>query len=154
MEPAKFSVMFRKKSVRQIDRSLLVEPEMSPEDWREYEGGWRLFNERQFWHAHEAWENVWKRRPEESRIFFQGIIQLAAAFHLLLVKKRYEGMMRNLEKAEEKLKLFPAQFLGVDVEGLLRSIMRSREEVSRIGASSLHEFNVELLPIIVLKTPL
>ena len=116
----------RKKSVKDIDVTLLHEPPMSAEDWREFEEGWQLFNNRQFWNAHEAWENVWKRRPEESRIFFQGIIQLAAAYHLLLVKQRYGGMMRNFEKAEEKLRLFPTTFLGVNVQLLLDSIDDAR----------------------------
>lgn len=151
MEPAKSSEKFKKKSVHQIDRSRLAEPAMSTNDWREYEEGWRLFNERLFWHAHEAWENVWKRRPEESRIFFQGLIQLAAAYHLLLVKKRYGGMMRNFEKAEEKLTLFSPHFLGVDVDDLLCSIARSREEVQRIGETSLDRFNQDLLPRVALE---
>lgn len=153
MGPAKSSEKFKKKSVDQINRSLLAEPAMSAADWREYEEGWRLFNERMFWHAHEAWENVWTRRPEESRIFFQGIIQLAAAYHLLLVKKRYGGMMRNFEKAEEKLTLFSPHFLGVDIDNLLRSITRSRAEVQRIGETSLNRFNQDLVPRVAIFRP-
>lgn len=123
---------------------------MSPEDWREYEEGWRLFNERQFWRAHEAWESVWKRRPEESRIFFQGLIQLAAAYHLLLVKQRYVGMMRNFEKAEEKLRLFPPTFLKTNIRQLLASIDDARAEIAQIGANSLGLFNPALIPIMTL----
>ena len=92
----------RKKSVAEIDTSLLKEPLLSEADWNDYDSGWQLFNDRQFWEAHEAWEEVWKRKQEESRIFFQGIIQLAAAYHLVVVKKRYGGAMRNLEKAKSK----------------------------------------------------
>lgn len=125
---------------------------MSAEDWSNYEEGWRLFNDRQFWQAHEAWENVWKRRPEESRIFFQGIVQLAAAYHLLLVKKRYGGMMRNFDKAEEKLKLFPSYFLRVDVAKLLRAIGVAREEVLRNGSGDLHRFDISLIPTVNLNS--
>ncbi|MBX2991277.1 MAG: DUF309 domain-containing protein [Bacteroidetes bacterium] len=143
----------RKKSVSEIDVALLSEPELSFEDWKEYEEGWRLFNERQFWHAHEAWENVWRRRPEESRIFFQGIIQLAAAYHLLVVKKRYGGMMRNFEKAEEKLKLFPPFFLGVDVDGLLQAIKRARAEIRRVGAEHLADCDLSVIPVVSIRLP-
>ncbi len=141
----------RKKSASEIDVALLSEPALSTEDWREYEEGWRLFNERQFWHAHEAWENVWRRRPEESRIFFQGIIQLAAAYHLLVVKKRYGGMMRNFEKAEEKLRLFPSFFLGVKVSDLLQAIDRARAEVRRVGADNLSDCDPSVLPIVAFR---
>lgn len=141
----------RKKSVQQIDVTLLSEPELSVRDWRDYQEGWRLFNEREFWHAHESWENVWKRHPEESRIFFQGIIQLAAAYHLLLVKKRYGGMMRNFEKAEEKLKLFPREFLRIDVGLLLDAIAAARNEIRRIGEDALDRFDRSILPVVNLQ---
>jgi len=140
----------KKKTAREIDPLLLTEPAMTLEDWSDYEQGWRLFNNRDFWHAHEAWENVWKRRPEESRIFFQGIIQLAAAYHLLTVKKRYRGMMRNLEKAEEKLKLFPGSFLRVDVSRLLSGIQETRAEIHKIGGRHLEDFNTGVIPTISL----
>lgn len=133
------------------DSTLPVEPPLTDEDWREYERGWRLFNEQEYWHAHEAWENVWKRRPEESRIFFQGIIQLAAALHLLIVKRRYGGMMGNFEKAEQKLKMFSPRFLGVDVNTLLRFIATARTEIRRIGSGSLELFDRQLLPVVAVQ---
>jgi predicted metal-dependent hydrolase len=123
---------------------------MTSEDWKDYEEGWRLFNDREFWHAHEAWESVWKRRGEESRIFFQGIIQLAAAYHLLVVKKRYRGTMRNFEKAEEKLRLFPDPFLRVDVSRLLNAVDQARKEINRIGEQHLEQFDLEQIPTIAL----
>jgi len=141
----------RKHSIHDITPALLVEPVLTDEDWREYERGWRLFNEQEYWHAHEAWENVWKRRPEESRIFFQGIIQLAAALHLLMVKRRYGGMMGNFEKAEKKLRLFPPCFLGVDVNKLLSFIAIARKEILRIGSGSLELFNRQLLPVVAVQ---
>ena len=144
------STLPRKKVAAEIDPSCIVEPAMTTEDWQDYQEGWRLFNEREFWHAHEAWESVWKRRDEESRIFFQGIIQLAAAYHLLVVKKRYRGMMRNFEKAEEKLRLFPDRFLRVDVSRLLNAIDQARKEINRIGEQHLEQFDLDQIPMIAL----
>ena len=44
--------------------------------------GIALFNRGEFWDAHEAWEGVWAGLPKGSdeRRFYQGLIQLAAAF--------------------------------------------------------------------------
>ncbi|MER3523389.1 MAG: hypothetical protein C4326_04810 [Ignavibacteria bacterium] len=142
----------RKKSPHQIDRAKLVEPSLSEEEWKEYRTGWELFNHHRFWDAHEAWESVWKRRYEESRIFFQGIIQLAAAYHLLTVKHRFGGMMRNFEKAEEKLALFPSSFLGCDVRVLLQAIAAARSEVRRIGSDNLAAFDRSLIPTVQLRS--
>ncbi len=140
------AVIPRKKKIGEIDRTLLVEPVLSADDWRVYEEGWLLFNDREFWKAHEKWETIWKRHPEESRIFFQGIIQLAAAYHLLLVKKRYGGMRSNFQKAAEKLSIFPSPFLRVDVKRLLSAIELATTEVDRIGTAQLDRFDVNLIP--------
>lgn len=142
--------MIRKKSVRELLSAALTEPALSEAEWTEYERGWQLFNERRFWEAHEAWETVWRHRQEDSRIFFQGIIQLAAAYHLLIVKKRFWGMMRNLDKAEEKLRLFPRSFLRVDVAGLLQAIEAARAEAQRVSEQGLVSFDTSIVPIISL----
>ena len=136
----------RKKTAAEVQSSLLEEPAMTEDDWRDYEEGWRLFNERRFWQAHESWESVWKRHSEDSRIFFQGIIQLAAAYHLLLVKHRYGGGMRNFEKAEEKLRLFSGRFLSVDIGILLRAIDDARAEIVRVGKERLDVFDPAKIP--------
>lgn len=140
--------MITERTAQEGERSLAGEPPMTALDWQEYARGWYLFNERKFWHAHEAWENVWRRHTKENKVFFQAIIQLAAAYHLLLEKKRYGGMMRNFEKAERKLKLFPETFLRVDVVQLLDAIDSARKEIDAIGEQCLERFDVQRIPLI------
>lgn len=135
-------------TVRDVVGQDLDEPVLTDADIVHYLTGWELFNRMQYWRAHEAWEAVWKRHPEPSRLFFQGIIQLAAAYHLLTVKRRYRGMMGNFAKAEEKLKLFGerSRFLGVDVRALLQHVTSARTELGRVGAGDLENFPPALLP--------
>ena len=114
--------MIRKKSIREVDITRLQEPSLDENDEALLKHGILLFNKGRFWEAHEAWEELWKRREEESRIFFQGIIQAAAGFHRILEKPLLNGAVRNLDKAMLKLRLFPAEFLGIDVEGLRTAI--------------------------------
>ncbi|MSO22513.1 MAG: DUF309 domain-containing protein [Acidobacteria bacterium] len=85
------------------------------------EHGIALFNARKFWEAHEAWEEIWKNRPEDGRFFIQALIQLAAAYHQL-GKKVYRGVLIHLRQAQERLKLFPSDFLGIDVLPILQII--------------------------------
>jgi uncharacterized protein len=136
----------RKIRVRGVDPGSLRGPALTGLDEADYLRGWELFNRREYWRAHEAWEEVWKRHPEPSRLFFEGIIQLAAAYHLLTVKRRYGGTMGNLSKAESKLQLFEGRFLGVDVRALLLRIREAREEIERVGADRLERFSPALLP--------
>jgi hypothetical protein len=141
-------------TVHDVSVNDLCEPALTAGEQEDYARGWMLFNRREFWHAHEAWEGVWKRHPEPSRLFFEGIIQLAAAYHLLTTTQRYRGIVGNLAKAEEKLRMFavhapriaPGAFLGVDVWRLLGSIEVASEQLRRLGPGCIAEFPPALIP--------
>ena len=136
----------RKKTLKELEPENLGPLSMSGEDWEEFAHGVELFNDCKFWHAHEAWEQVWKRHHEDSRMFLQGLILMAAALHTLVEKRRYTGTLNNFEKALPRLKLFEPEFMGVKVTPLLRAIKRCREEVRRLGKRDLSNFKVKLLP--------
>jgi predicted metal-dependent hydrolase len=136
----------QKKKPEEIKRKPLRELEMAVEDWEEFDRGVNLFNRRQFWHAHEAWEQVWLRHDEDERLFFQGLIQLAAAYHHLLVKKSFQGMMNNFDKAYTKLEVFQPAYLGVRVTPLLRFIEQAKKEAANIGSDGIEQFNHNLIP--------
>lgn len=126
---------------------------MSKEDWAEFEHGVNLFNEKKFWHAHEAWENVWKRHEEDERLFFQGLIQLAAAYHHLVTQRSFRGMMNNFDKAYTKLVVFRPQYLGVQIEPLLHSIEQGKREVQRVGWENIELFDPALFPTLQFQRP-
>jgi len=142
----------RKKKIDEIDRSLLVEPQFSHEERRLYLQGMELFNRRHYWEAHEIWEELWKRREEESRIFFQGIIQAAAAFHRIVTDPKYTGAINNLEKALQKLQIFPEQFLGLDVGELCRRLQTAKDKLVELGPERMRDFPEKLLPTIEFKS--
>ena len=55
---------------------------MKPHEKQErFERGLAHFNARQFFEAHEVWEEIWLTEDEPERTFLQGLIQIAAAFH-------------------------------------------------------------------------
>lgn len=72
-----------RKSISQVDLHNLTVVRLTPAQADQFAAGIALFNEGRYWHAHEAWEEIWKEHPEDGRIFFQGLIQLAAGFHQL-----------------------------------------------------------------------
>ncbi|MBI3578738.1 MAG: DUF309 domain-containing protein [Ignavibacteriales bacterium] len=137
-----------KKKAEEIDRSLLAELHLSSDEWEKYLAGIELFNAHRFWEAHEAWEEVWKHRGEESRIFFQGIIQAAAAYHLVLVKRRHGGARNNFAKSLTKLELFPNQFLGMDVAALREMLAEAKKKVESLGPERMEKFPAELIPVL------
>jgi hypothetical protein len=77
--------------------------------------GVRLFNRGDFFEAHELWEHIWKRAGGAEKIFYQGMIQAAAA---LLHRRRgnFSGAVSLCKKSHAKLVLFPAVFMGIELE--------------------------------------
>src|SRR3990172_2115242 len=140
----------QKKRVDQIDRRNLTEPELSRDEKLLFDEGISLFNRGEFWRAHEAWEGVWHRRTEESRLFYQGLIQAAAGYHLAIERPRISGALRNFEKSLEKLELFPRWFLGIDVAALMTT-MRAAAELLRSKGVTERGFPENFIPILAVR---
>ncbi|MBI1808149.1 MAG: DUF309 domain-containing protein [Ignavibacteria bacterium] len=142
-----------KKKPEEIRRAPLKGIEMSPEDWEEFGRGVSLFNSGKFWHSHEAWEQVWSRHDEDERLFLQGLIQLAAAYHHLIAKRSYTGVMNNFDKAYAKLEVFQPEYLGIHVKPLLMFIEQGKKEAERLGVKGLEKFNYNLIPKLQFRKP-
>ena len=129
----------RKKSLVELNFASLTNFILTPEDKKDFCLGVRVFNKEKFWEAHEAWEKVWLRHPEDGRIFIQGLIQLAAAYHQFQ-KKIHRGFVAHLRHALERLTLFPKNFLSIDVGLLRESITQSLDKVvdENLLTSTIH----------------
>jgi predicted metal-dependent hydrolase len=92
--------------------------------------GIELFNEHQFWHAHEAWERIWLRAEGAEKRFLQGLIQLAAAYHHVQ-RGTFGGGVRLFDAAFEKLSGHPEGFLGVERTEVVAHAQIHREKIAR-----------------------
>jgi hypothetical protein len=70
--------------------------------------------------------------PLPERDFFQGIIQLAAAF-VHFFRGEYPGILKLLEASLEKLRRFEPEQFGVDVSSLVKDAERCRAEFVALG---------------------
>lgn len=116
------------------------------------EQGVELFNAGEYWHAHEAWEVVWLDAERADRYFYQGLIQVAAAF-VHLVRREYPGTVSLLDAGLEKLEPYPESFRGVALGRLLAGVKAARVEVVRLGAKRLGEYDRSLIPRIEISRP-
>lgn len=126
--------------------------DLSTEDWHEVEHGIELFNAGKFWHAHEAWELVWQRQAEDERLFFQGIIQLAAAYHHL-VKGHRTGYVNNLRKADAILRVFAPEYLGIAVSPLLATMAEGISASEGSGGLPPGDREYRLIPKMQFRLP-
>jgi predicted metal-dependent hydrolase len=115
----------------------------------EFKAGMRLYNEGEFYEAHEQWEILWLAEEEEDpRLFLQGLIQLTSAFHKLFGQRRVEGAERLLERALTKLDRYPSSYLGVALGPLrdgARACKTAMAALSRAGLGPEH-FERALVP--------
>lgn len=80
-----------------------------------------LFNNGQFFEAHDYFEAIWIENSGEERLFLQGIIQIAVGcFHL--VSGNYKGAVSQFKKANTKLEKYPPVYMGVNLDGLLEKV--------------------------------
>lgn len=84
-----------------------------------------------FFAAHETWEEVWRSTTPEPKTLLQGLIQVAAALHQIRDLQRREGPRRTLAKARRNLEPYVPSALGLDIEGLLRSVAAWQDWIER-----------------------
>lgn len=98
------------------------------------------FNAREFWEAHEAWEELWLASESDLVEFLQGMIQLAAAYHHVR-RGTLRGAVRLFDAALRRLDSFPLRFCGIDRSRADEAARRHRSwaaaQITRDSADSL-----------------
>ena len=106
----------------------------------------RLYHAGKHWLAHEALEDLWSAtRDPQRRRFYQGIIQLAAAF-VHAERGNMRGVQRLLAKATAKLEGVSSPCLGLDVAGLLRAMAAAGSEARAVEADPRRRFDWRCKP--------
>jgi hypothetical protein len=85
--------------------------------------GVALFNGVRYWHAHEAWETLWRAAAEDDRDFYQGLIQVAAGL-LHLQRRNARGARNKLSEGLDKLENYQPMHRGVLVSELVGKCRR------------------------------
>ncbi len=92
------------------------------------------FNRRQFFECHEVLEEIWLEEPAREKPYYQGIIQVAAAFHHYQ-KGNLRGASSLMRAGAEKLRRYPPGHRGLDVAGLLAQLAPWLDRLGRRQAT-------------------
>jgi hypothetical protein len=98
-----------------------------------YLAGIVLFNEGDFFGAHEVWEDLWSESHGDARRFFQGLIQAAVGL-CHFGTGNLAGARKLFHSSTDYLRGCPSPFLGLDVAGLLAQLRRCFEPLLVEGA--------------------
>ena len=95
-------------------------------------GGARLFNDGEYWEAHEVWEVPWNAAKAGGDLreanYVQGLILLAAALHKRWHYDNVSGGQRNYDKALRRLEGIDNAYSakdGIDLERLKLEVLRA-----------------------------
>jgi hypothetical protein len=102
--------------------------------------GIQLFDERKYWHAHEALEAAWKDERGPVRHFYKGILQVGVMY-LQIERQNFLGMAKMYERCLKWLRPWPDTCRGIDVAQLRADAASAAAEARRLGPERLAEFN-------------
>ena len=109
--------------------------------------GVELFNNKQFYDAHDYWEELWSEYYLPDANFIQGLIQLSVGyFHI--TNLNMNGANGLLSKSIKKLAQFKPQCRGIDVNYLIQCAEKSLNDLSKID--NVKEFDWRVVPMLKL----
>jgi predicted metal-dependent hydrolase len=98
---------------------------MSPElEKKLYFDGIALFNEHEFFEAHEVWEDIWHEAYGTKFEFYQGMIQCAVALEHYL-RSNPRGVVSLYDSYRRHFKDVPDVFMGLNVKDFLARMRRT-----------------------------
>src|SRR5437016_7474213 len=107
---------------------MTVESEPRTDAFRD---GIRLFNEEYFFEAHEHLEGLWHLERGPGRAFLQGLIQVCAGLHHFQ-NGNLIGALDLLRRGPDKMRTYPANYMGIDSQKLLKDVEAVRIQIERI----------------------
>jgi predicted metal-dependent hydrolase len=117
-----------------------------------YVKGVQLFNQCEFFEAHDVWEELWTEYRGESRDFYKGLIQVAVALHhfgnenIRGAKKLYHSSRGYLQAYRPKHFGCDLELLFQEMEDCFAPVLAADEQFPRIAIDPEQIPEIELDP--------
>jgi len=105
--------------------------------------GMQLFNQGEYWLAHEALEEAWKDETGSVRELYRAILQTGVAY-LHITRGNYIGAVKVYGKVQKWIQPWPDVCRGIEIGQLRQDLNTVIEEVKRLGPDRLAEFDRSL----------
>ena len=118
-----------------------------------YLTGIQLFNEGEFFEAHEVWEDIWHEAYGLKYEFYQGMIQCAVALEHYR-RSNPRGVVSLYDSYRKHMRDVPETFMGLDVKSFLaamREALRPVLEADPLPAKGAIELDFARAPKIALR---
>ena len=116
----------------------------------EYLQGIEHFNARDFFEAHEVWEDIWARTSGRDQLFYKGLIHAAVALHHF-GNRNLRGAHKVWGSCRQYLIPYVPKHLGLDMDTFLNQMRQcfAKLEDLEANASSV-ELDESQIPLITL----
>ena len=108
------------------------------------EEGIRLFDAKEYWHAHEALEMAWMEEKGPARQLYKGILQAGVAY-LHIQRGNFVGAMKMHKRSQVWLSPWPDVCRTIDVRQLKADLEMVIMEARRLGVEDIAKFDQSLL---------
>ncbi len=109
--------------------------------------GIELFNDADFFSAHDFFEELWFESDNDDRLFLQGMVQVSVGcYHL--ISGNYKGALSQLTKSKEKLRKYPPIYCGIDLKKLINQIELLVDEITRFNFEKKKRLSLNNIPVI------
>jgi uncharacterized protein len=106
--------------------------------------GLELFNQGEYFEAHEALELAWREETGPVRELYRGILQIAVAYYHIL-RGNYPGAVKMFQRSRTWLNPFPDRCQGVDLAQFRQDYTRVEDALHRLGPDRLRLFDRALM---------
>ncbi len=106
--------------------------------------GLELFNQGEYFEAHEELELAWRAELGPVRELYRGILQIAVAY-LHIVRGNYRGARKMFLRSRTWLSPFPDHCRGIDLAGFRADYQRVEEALRSLSAERISVFDQSLL---------
>ena len=105
--------------------------------------GMQLFNEGEYWLAHEELEEAWKEENGAVRELYRAILQTGVVY-LHITRENYNGAIKVYGRVQKWIQPWPDACRGIRIGGLRRDLDTVIAEVKRLGPNQLASFDRSL----------
>lgn len=93
-------------------------------DGERYLKGISLFNQREYFGAHEVWEHLWKKASGQDKLFYQGLIQCAISLEHMK-RGNAAGARTLFRRCRGRMAPLPRVYMALEIWSLMEATARA-----------------------------
>jgi hypothetical protein len=105
--------------------------------------GLELFNQGEYFEAHEVLEDAWKEDASPGRELYRAVLQVAVAY-LQIERRNYNGAAKMFLRVRQWIDPLPDECRGVDVARLRKDASRIHDLLLELGPERIAEFDTRI----------